>query len=168
MTRIMRIGGNRRKQRGQSIVEMSLMMPLLLVALYIPADFGIAFFVGSLAQTSARDGARVGSGLQKTGGAAPDYTFSSAEANTVRKYVLGQMPAYLTNKKVGIKYYSGASCMEFIEVTAEGQYKFGLYRLIKLVGGTAPDFMLISRTTQMRHNYQPAGNHNPCPNASAL
>ena len=54
-------------QRGQSIVEISLITPLLLIALYIPADFGVSFFMGNLLQTAAREGARIGSGLQKSG-----------------------------------------------------------------------------------------------------
>ena len=54
-------------QRGQSIVEISLITPLLLIALYIPADFGVSFFMGNLVQTAAREGARIGSGLQKSG-----------------------------------------------------------------------------------------------------
>ena len=41
-------------QRGQSIVEISLITPLLLIALYIPADFGVSFFMGNLVQTADR------------------------------------------------------------------------------------------------------------------
>ena len=50
-------------QSGQSIVEIALITPLLLIALYIPADFGVSFFMGNLLQTAAREGARIGSGL---------------------------------------------------------------------------------------------------------
>ena len=57
-----------RNERGQSIVEISLITPLLLVALYIPVDFGISFYVGNMVANAARDGARIGSGLPKTGG----------------------------------------------------------------------------------------------------
>ena len=57
----------RDNQRGQSIVEISLITPLLLIAMYIPVDFGISFFMGNLTQTAAREGARIGSGLQKSG-----------------------------------------------------------------------------------------------------
>ena len=46
-------------QRGQSIVEIALLTPLLLIALYIPADFGVSFFMGNLVQTAAREGARI-------------------------------------------------------------------------------------------------------------
>ena len=49
-------------QQGQSLVEVTLITPLLLVALYIPVDFGVAFFMGNIVATVARDGARIGSG----------------------------------------------------------------------------------------------------------
>ncbi len=159
--------GKWKNQRGQSIVELSLITPLLLIALYIPVDFGIAFFIGNLTQTAARDGARIGSGLQKTGGSSP-VTYSSTEANTVRAQVLAQMPAYLTGKSVGIKFYEGTTCMEFIEVTAQGNYNFTLYRIIRFVGGSAPASILISRTTQMRYNYQPSTSSTPCSTATVL
>src|SRR5689334_20264917 len=124
--------GSRKRQRGQSLVELALITPLLLIAFYVPADFGVAFLMGNLTQNAARDGARTGTGLQKTGGSAPDYTYSSAEATTVRNQVLSQLPAYLTGKAVGIKFYSGTGCMEFIEVNAQGQYNFFLYQMIRL------------------------------------
>jgi Flp pilus assembly protein TadG len=151
----------RKSQRGQSIVELGLITPLLLIALYIPADFGIAFFMGNLTQTAAREGARVGSGLQKSG-KVPDLIFSATEANTVRTQVSARMPSYLSDKKVTVKFYSGTECMEFLEVTAEGQYNFTLYRMMKLFGAPVPDQMTISRSTQMRYRYQPYMHDDHC------
>ena len=97
----------RKNQRGQSIVEIALITPLLLIALYIPADFGVSFFMGNLIQTAAREGARIGSGLQKSG-SVPSLVFSSAEANTVKTEVVSRLPAYVTNKTVTVKFYTGA------------------------------------------------------------
>jgi Flp pilus assembly protein TadG len=140
-------------QSGQSIIEISLITPLLLIALYIPADFGVAFFMGSFTQNAAREGARIGSGLSKSG-KAPDLVFSSTQANTVKEEVFDRLPDYLTNKSVTVTFYAGTACMEFIEVTAQGDYNFFLYQLMRLFGGTVPDFVTISRTTQIRYNYQ--------------
>jgi Flp pilus assembly protein TadG len=150
-----------KNQRGQSIVEISLITPLLLIALYVPADFGVAFFIGNLIQNAAREGARIGSGLQKSG-EAPDLTFSLAEANKVKTEVFSRMPAALTGKSVTVTFYTGTACMEFVEVTAQGQYNFFLYQLMRLFGGSAPDFVTISRTTQMRYNYQQYTNTEYC------
>ena len=148
-------------QRGQSIVEISLVTPLLLIALYIPADFGVSFFMGNLVQTAAREGARIGSGLQKSG-SVPNLLFSSAEADTVKTEVINRLPAYLTNKTVTVTFYTGTACMEFVEVTAQGQYNFFMYKLIRLFGGNAPNSISISRTTQMHFKYQPYINDSYC------
>jgi Flp pilus assembly protein TadG len=155
----------RHNQRGQSIVEISLITPLLLIAMYIPVDFGISFFMGNLIQTAAREGARIGSGLQKSG-EVPDLIFSSAEANTVKTEVISRLPAYLTNKTVTVTFYTGTACMESVEVTAQGQYKFSMYQLMKLFGGNAPDSITISRSTQMHYKYQPYMNNDYCTTAT--
>ena len=152
---------NRARQTGQSIIEITVITPLLLIALYIPADFGIAFYMGNLTQNAAREGARIGSGLQKSG-KAPNLVFTSANANTVKDAVFNRLPGVLTNKQVTVTFYTGAACMEFIEVTAQGDYNFFLYKLMGLFGSTVPDFVTISRTTQIRHDYQPYTNTAYC------
>ena len=141
------------RQRGQAIVEIALITPLLLIALYIPADFGIAFYMGNLTQNAAREGARIGSGLSKSG-TVPNLIFSSTQADTVKTAVFDRLPDVLTNKNVTVKFYNGTACMEFIEVTAQGDYNFFLYKLMGLFGSTVPDSITISRTTQIRYNYQ--------------
>ena len=148
-------------ERGQSIVEVSLITPLLLVALYIPADFGVAFFMGNLTQVAAREGARIGSGLTKSG-TAPDLIFSSTQANTVKTEVFSRLPAFLTNKTVTVTFYTGTACMEFVEVTAQGNYNFFLYQLMRWFGATVPNSVTISRTTQIRYTYQQYTNTNYC------
>jgi len=150
-----------KNQSGQSIVEISLITPLLLIALYIPADFGVAFFIGNLTQTAAREGARIGSGLQKTG-KFPDLVYDSKEADTVKTEVFSRMPSALTGKSVTVTFYTGTACMEFLEVTASGNYNYFLYQLIRLFGGTAPNSVTISRTTQMHYKYQPYTNSAYC------
>ena len=151
----------RNNQKGQSIVEISLITPLLLIALYVPADFGIALFIGNLTQVAVREGARVGSGLQKSGDV-PDLTFGSAQADTVKTEVFSRLPSYLINKTVTVKFFTGTDCMEFVQVTAQGQYNYALYRMMRLFGGTAPDSATISRTTQMHYKYQPYTNNDYC------
>lgn len=162
------VNENKKKKKhecGQSIIELSLITPLILIALYIPADFGVAFFVGNLTQTAAREGARIGSGLQKsvTG---KTLIFSSSEANMVKTEVLDRLPAFLKDKTVTVKFYSGTACMEFIEVTAEGEYNFFLYQLTRWFGGPVSNSVTISRTTQMHHKYQPYTNDAYCTSAT--
>lgn len=156
----------RSRQSGQSIVEITLITPLLLAALYVPVDFGISFFVGNLTQTAVREGARIGSGLQLDG-TVPNLVFSSAEAGFVKTAVFNRLPNYLTNRQVAVTFYSGTGCMQFIEVTALGQYNFSLYRILRLLGGSAPATMTISRTTQMYYKYQPYTNNTYCTAATS-
>ncbi len=58
--------------------------------------------------------------------------------------------------------------MEFVEVTAQGDYNFFLYQLLRLLGLTAPDSITISRTTQMRYTYQQYKNLDYCPGSTTF
>jgi Flp pilus assembly protein TadG len=150
-----------KNQRGQSIIELTLITPLLLAALYVPVDFGISLFVGNLTQTAVREGARIGSGLQLSG-TVPTLTFGSANADIVKTEVFNRLPTYLGSKNVTVKFYGGTGCMQFIEVSAQGEYNFSLYKAMRLFGGTAPNSITISRTTQMYFKYQPYNNNDYC------
>ena len=44
---------------GQAVVEFTLVFLLFLVIAWIPADFGLAFFTGQLAQNASREAARI-------------------------------------------------------------------------------------------------------------
>jgi Flp pilus assembly protein TadG len=153
--------------RGQSLVEITLITPLLLVALYIPVDFGVAFFMGNILATVARDGARIGSGQTKTGGTAADPDFRNQDADTLEAAIVSRLPNYLTSRQIQISFYEndGAPCMESIEVTVSGSYNVFFYRLIYLFRGTpAATSINLSRTSRMRYNYQPYSQGTPCAN----
>ena len=157
-----------RCQLGQSVVELSVITPLLLIALMIPADFGIALFTANLAQSAAREGARIGAELQKTGGSAPNFNYTGNEATIIKNAVFSRMPAMLTSKSVTVKFYEGSTptCVEYVQVTAQGTYNFFFYQLMRIVGMSAPNTTLISRTTQMRYTYQPFDNTAACTTTS--
>ena len=137
-------------QKGQSIVEITLIVPLLLVALYIPFDFGMTIFAGHLTQNAVRDGARIASNTR---------SLNNAAATAVADQVWARLPNLLNepSKQVTVRYYSGtpADCAEFVEVTASGTYNFTLYKFMRLFGLTAPNTMTISRTTRMQYEFQP-------------
>src|SRR5688500_11914004 len=44
---------------GQAVVEFTLIAVLFLAIIWIPADFGLAFYSGQLAQNASREGARL-------------------------------------------------------------------------------------------------------------
>ena len=151
----------RRKQMGQSVVELALITPLVLIALYIPADFGMAFLTAHLAQNAVREGARIGSGLTSGN---PSTPISGSQGATIKNAVLARLPERLSSPSVNVKFYfsgEAATCMQVVEVTATGTYYYGLYHLMGLIGVTIPPSAPISRTTEMRYNYQRPENNTP-------
>jgi hypothetical protein len=158
----------RRKERGQSLVELLLITPLLLITLYIPIDFGIAFVMAHLAQNAVREGARIGSGLIS---ADPDNPVQSSQGTIIKDAVFARWPNRLLNPSVNVTFYfagKSANCLQVLEVTARGNYDYGWYRLLGIIGLSTPDTVPISRTTQMRYNYQRAENSSPICGASGF
>jgi Flp pilus assembly protein TadG len=154
-------GLHRRKQTGQSVVELALITPLVLVALYIPADFGMAFLTAHLAQNAVREGARIGSGLTSGN---PNKPIDSGEGTTIKDAVFTRLPSRLSSPSVNLKFYfagEAATCMQVVEVTVTGTYDYSLYHLMELIGVTVPSAAPISRTTQMRYSYQRPENNTP-------
>lgn len=138
-------------RKGQSIVEITLMTPLILVALYIPFDFGVTIFTGHLTQNAVRDGARIASSTDLLDGTKADNLAQQFEVN---------LPDMLVSRSVTVNYYAdgAANCAQNVEVIAQGTYNFFLYRLIALLGFAPPDPVQITRTTKMWYGFQPATN----------
>ena len=141
------------KCKGQSIVEIALMTPLILVALYVPVDFGISIFTGHITQNAVRDGARIASTTD---------AMTNAKATNLATQVYNKLPQMLVSgtaspKRVTVTYRAGgaANCAQNVEVEAQGTYNFSLYRLIVLLGIPAPAPIQITRTTSMRYEFQP-------------
>jgi Flp pilus assembly protein TadG len=142
--------------RGQSIVEITLITPLLLVALYVPFDFGVAFFVAHLTQNAVREGARVASTTPSLNNTAVGNVADNVYANLPNGLVSGSPAA----KDVTVTYYAtgAVDCVQVVEVKARGTYNFFWYRLIGLIGLTPPAPIEITRTTKMRYEWQPDRN----------
>jgi Flp pilus assembly protein TadG len=139
-----------RNRKGQSIVELSLITPLLLVALYVPVDFGVAFSVAHFTQNAVREAARRGSSI----------TFDEA---AIEADALSRMPAWLANKTATATLHTtGAPCAQFVQVVGQGDYTYFLYRVMKLFGADIDDTLPIARTARMRYVFQPATNDTPC------
>lgn len=151
-------------RKGQSIVEITLMTPLILVALYVPFDFGMTIFTGHLTQNAVRDGARIASSTD---------LMDDTKADALATQVYNNLPQLLvsgsTTKQVTVRYYAAgaANCGHNVEVSAQGTYNFFLYRMMALVGFTAPNGTPITRTTRMRYQHQPASNSGICATLTA-
>jgi Flp pilus assembly protein TadG len=146
--------------KGQSIVELALITPLLLVALYVPFDFGMTLYTGHLTQNAVRDGARI---------AATTDLLDTALANNLATQVSGNLPALLLSKQVTVKYFAtgAANCAQNVEVTAQGTYNFFWYRLIGLLRIAPRSSIPITRTTKMRYEHQPDANTGDCATVTA-
>ena len=133
-----------RKASGQALVEFTLMFVLFLAIIWIPADFGLAFYSGQLAQNASREGARL---------AAVTNPF---DGGNIQTQVINRMDsAVLKNITANVvpPACDPALNMQVVTVTVAGEYNFYFYQLLRLLGFSAPDSVVISRTTSMRYEY---------------
>jgi hypothetical protein len=165
---------SKKKDKGQSLVEIALITPLVLAALMVVVDFGIAFYMGNLIAVAARDGARIGSQLEKSN--KTDGDFEVADADIVRNKIQARIPRYLTGRQVIVTFYEDDApvgpwpCSESIEVQVRGNYPFTLYRLMNFLGANVPTSQTLTRSTRMRYNYQRYEQNETCtssPNVNA-
>lgn len=147
--------------KGQSIVEITLITPLLLAALYVPVDFGIMIFTGHLTQNVVRDGARV---------AATTDLLDNSLATTMAGQFKLNLPQRLASRQVTVNYYANgaANCAQYVEVIAQGTYNLFWYRLMALLRAAPPSAINITRTTQMRYEHQPDTNAGNCATRTAF
>ena len=129
---------------GQAVVEFTLVFLLFLVIAWIPADFGLAFFTGQLAQNASREGARL---------AAATNPFNAADIQTQVSNRISR--ALLTNTSITV---TAPECdptlgMRVVTVGVSGDYNFFFYKLLRLLGLPAPNSLTISRTTTMRYEH---------------
>jgi hypothetical protein len=139
---------------------MTLITPLLLIALYIPADFGIGLLTAHLTQNAVREAARIAVSTKDP--------FNSTAANSVGDDALDNLPSRLASPAVTVNYYGAgaASCLQSVEVSAQGTYNFFLYQMIRILGFSAPDSTVITRATRMRYEFQPVTNSTLCTTVS--
>ena len=145
----------RRRSYGQSIVELTLIVPLVLATLYIPADFGIAFFTAQMVQNATREAARIGASMNP-------FVAATVENEATKrlpggKFVTSSVSATLNGS-------STSTCMRRVVVTVSGNYNLFWYRLLNLMlPGTVADTSLpITRSTAMRYDSQALTNTGSC------
>ena len=155
-------------KQGQSLIEITLITPLLLAALYVGADFGILFFTAQYTQNAAREGASIGSVLPDCAinagiacvGSVTDQSCpgSSTGTATVVSEVCSRLPSMLTGTEVTVTLtgvYFPSTCMREVKVTASGTYTYGLYRLMALLGFPVSSTTTVIRSADSRYQAQP-------------
>jgi Flp pilus assembly protein TadG len=150
--------------RAQALVEIALITPLLLVALYVAMDFGILFFTTHYTQNAVREAARIGAILPDcaVNGTVPCVTTVAAQSCPGTNKVVQEACARLTNRLTGTTVavtltgvYYPATCMREVKVTASGNYHYGLYRVIAMFGMPLPTTLTLSRSAAARYQGQP-------------
>jgi hypothetical protein len=164
-------------RKGQSVVEISLITPLLLVALYVAVDFGVALFTAHLTQNAVREAVRVGAILPDcsvvSGSPTPPCVTAPnvgpvkcTDTTPVIQEVCTRLPALLkaNNPDVTVTLTGtmGAACRRMITVSASGNYSYGLYNVMALIGISNPKTLAISRSANARYELQPVTYTDPC------
>src|SRR5262247_3231127 len=132
------------RSSGQALVEFTLGFLLFLVIAWIPADFGLAFYTGQLAQNAVREGARIAAAdptlpTQLGAGTSINCTMpcSGQAAGSILAETAERMSsALLPGATVSVTFPvgGGASCNQQLRVQIAGTYNFFFYRLLNLFG----------------------------------
>lgn len=143
---------------GQALVEFTLVFVLLIVVAWIPADFGLAFYTGQIAQNAAREGARIAAADPNLASASCTMPCSSAAAGSPLQATAYRLPAALLGPaSVEITYPATGSsgCNQLVGVKVTGTYPFFFYKVLNMMGFnvTVPQ---IVRETKMRWEHQSA------------
>lgn len=136
-------------ERGQSLVEMALVLPVLVLLMLVTLDFGRVFF-GALAMTNA---SRVGAEfaidyqLAVTYGLGPDGADAVVEAKMAEE---GEYPPFVTG---GTYIMEGGNWIPGTEFTAGATWDFT--PLTPLMGALLGGPLTIQKVTVLRFNQAP-------------
>jgi len=155
--------GLRPKQmnKGQAIVEFTLIFMLLLIITLIPADFGLAFFTGQLALSASREGARIAAAdplLLSKESSTPCALASCAGISDIHGTTAARLSsALLPDATVTVDYDpggAGATCNKPVRVTVTGTYSYFFYHLLNWFGFSVSPSVPINYSTDMRWEHQ--------------
>jgi|SRR6516225_4949992 Flp pilus assembly protein TadG len=133
--------------RGQSIVEITLLTPLVMIALYIPIDFGMMYHTAHRVQNAVRESARM---------AASTDPFSQSAMNADLD---SRLTSYtVSSRSVNLYQTSPANCTKVVTATATISYPFFFYRMMRWFGVNIPATQAITRSTTLRSQFQPITN----------
>ncbi len=142
-------------ENGQALVEFTLVFVLFLIVAWIPADFGLAFFTGQIAQNASREGARLAAANKANPVGTTTCTLPCSASSGILKATADRMSsALLPGGLVTLTVDGGTNCDRMVKVQIEGQYNFFFYQVIRLMGLSAPNQTTITRSTSMRWEHQ--------------
>jgi hypothetical protein len=146
--------------RGQAVVEFTLVFVLLLIVAWIPADFGLAFYTGQLALNASREGARIAAADPNptSDSCTLGGTCTSEPAGTPLRAAADRLSsALLPGATVTVTFPSNGAgtCNQMVSVGVTGTYNYFFYQLLHLFGvGGNLNTANINRLTEMRWEHQ--------------
>jgi Flp pilus assembly protein TadG len=144
----MRVWRKLLNQKGQSIVEIALITPLVLIALMIPIDFALMYHAAQQTQNAVRETARRGAGQSSFDQA----ILQSDLTNKLSLFSLSGSPSVTLLKT------TPAGCTHVVTATATINYPYFFYRMMNWFGANIGTSTPIARTSRMRYEFQPTTN----------
>ena len=144
---------------GQAMVEFTLIFILLLVVAWIPADFGLAFYTGQIAQNAAREGARIAAADPNLPAAAatPSCNMPACyTAGNIYNETAARLPgAMMTGAQIFLTLDpAGAGCNRMVTVRVTGNYNYFFDQILRLTGVNTPPSTPMTRSARMRWEHQ--------------
>jgi Flp pilus assembly protein TadG len=151
------LGDLRKPTSGQAVVEFTLVFLLFLIIAWIPADFGLAFYTGHLAQNASREGARIAASDPTLASGTISCTMPSCSGNILNETAARISSALLPAATIAVTLDDDSvpqKCDRNVTVTVSGNYNYFFYHLLNATGNTIPDTANIVRSTSMRWEHQ--------------
>jgi Flp pilus assembly protein TadG len=132
----------------------------LLVVAWVPADFGLAFYTGQIAQNAVREGARIAAAdptLVATNTTCGPPLSSCFSAGNIYNETAVRLPMAMLgpSTRITVTYPTGDSttCNQYVEVRVQGKYPFFFYKVLNMFGFN-PNVPDIIRTAKMRWEHK--------------
>jgi Flp pilus assembly protein TadG len=141
------------RSSGQAAVEFTLTFLILLIVAWIPADFGLAFYTGQLAQNAAREGARIAAADPTLVSGTVSCVMPSCTGNIFKETAARLSAALLPAATITLDLdpNTGTNCNRMVTVTVSGTYNFFFYQLLRWFGASGDlSNTAITRETRMR------------------
>ena len=147
------------KNKGQALVEFTLVFLLLIIIAWIPADFGLAFYTSHIAQNAVREGARIAAADPTTPPNTSCTPLSTCYgAGNIFQETAVRLPAALLGPSTILIEYPdpggpSTGCAKLVKVSVTGQYPFFFYKILNFLGANVT-IPTITRSTSMRWEHQ--------------
>lgn len=128
--------------KGQAAVEFTLVFILLVIIAWIPADFGLAFYTGQIAQNAVREGARIAAAdptlANPTNATCGPPLSSCFGFGNIFNETAVRLPSALmgSSTQISISYpaVGSSTCNQLVSVSVSGQYPFFFYKVLRFIG----------------------------------